>query len=911
MPQSACLHIQDSQSGPIRVVEIPWITVRIGRAAYCEVRLPDQGVADEACRLQRRGGNWFLVPLGSKGAILVQDQAVASPRPLPFDIPFSIGSCCLTLRESRSADPDWGMYQAPSAPGRGRQNPAGTSRPSYSLIEEGLAQRAAAVSPPLPKRPVNPDLGSLGAVNPWEARWKAAGARLRPTAEEPPKVTRPQPLPTGDQYSGAPLKEPKLPAYQPATPPAYLPPRGYDPPLPHAAGSRPASARLERSTGFWDLPASPPRPVHLESQDELPGRVRPELTSGQDEVTSSPWAEQRFSDEAPEAALGVKTAMTNQGVLCGDFEDVSAALRDFESADPDSGDVSTSVIADEIHGSKVYEAPAEPAEVVSRHEPCTPEEDARQEIGTSQEPRDSEMGGSAWITEPIHHFVADTAWPVPISFVESCSAHALATSTTTSPWHPSDTQGLHRDEPSRIRTASLLDQGPPPVRSRRGGGEETKWPVNPGSRPGVNTAGASVRSVPDLPSAKEILASAPRRPSPQPLKQSARTDWDRAKPTEALEPEQWPVPLWLAWPPTAFLVLLMGIAASLLSFWWAGESSNATVITQRLLARAGLPGREREQARERERPLPETVVPPEPSWWRTTPRHLAQWGVYLGRLGPGDEQAIEPQSLLDGAVRIAPINPIARLAQAQTRRKPGDPSALVQALGLSRDAASLAWTARTLRLAGKKASALKVYRKALEIACRADPPRAIDLAFDDDPNVRRYLLPGEAAAAPIARELIIDGGWTSEAWSGAVPDDVIALLAAGRVLHEQGGPEARTMLLRIIDRLRRIGNPERDADPPIKHAAAAEAYALLSQWKESEQEYRLAIEQTSDLTTRRSWWFNLASVAQHLDDETQRAAALEAALEAPISDDISRRAMEFRRAVEPFGRLRSSGAKAN
>ncbi len=592
---------------------------------------------------------------------------------------------------------------------------------------------------------------------------------------------------------------------------------------------------------------------------------------------------------------------------------MTSAILDFESAEPVSGDVSTSVIADETRGSRECEAPAEPAETVAGREPCASEEDARQEIGAYAEPIASTVDHSVWITEPIHRIVADTAWPGPISFVESCSADAMAAPTTTPPWHPSDAHGLRRDEPSRIRTASLLDQAPPPVRDRRKGegGEETKWPVNPGSRPGLNSAGARVRSVPDLPSAKEILASAPRRPSTQPLKQPARTNWDRAKPTEAREPEQWPVPLWLAWPPAALLVLLMGFAASLLSFWWAGDSSSAAVITQRLLARAGLPGREREQERQREKPLPETVVPPEPSWWRTTPRHLVQWGVYLGRLGPGDEQATPPQSLLDGAVRIAPINPMARLAQAQARQKPGEPTELVQALGLSRDAASLAWTARTLRLAGKKASALKVYRKALEIACRADPPRAMDLAFDDAPNVRRYLLPGEAVAAPIVRELIVDGGWTFEAWSSAVPDNAIALLAAGRVLHEQGGSEAQTMLQRIIDRLRGIGNRERDAARPIEHAAAAEAYALLSEWKESEQEYRLAIEQTSDLTTRRSWWFNLASVAQHLDDETQRTAAIEAALEAPTSDDISRRALEFRRAVEPFGRLRSSGTKAN
>ena len=36
------------------------------------------------------------------------------PIPLPFDVPFRIGACCLTLRQNRTADPDWGMYETPS-----------------------------------------------------------------------------------------------------------------------------------------------------------------------------------------------------------------------------------------------------------------------------------------------------------------------------------------------------------------------------------------------------------------------------------------------------------------------------------------------------------------------------------------------------------------------------------------------------------------------------------------------------------------------------------------------------------------------------------------------------------------------------------------------------------------------------
>ena len=53
MTESTWLHIQDRESGPIRVVELPWISVRIGRAAHCEVRLTEHELPDEVCRLQR------------------------------------------------------------------------------------------------------------------------------------------------------------------------------------------------------------------------------------------------------------------------------------------------------------------------------------------------------------------------------------------------------------------------------------------------------------------------------------------------------------------------------------------------------------------------------------------------------------------------------------------------------------------------------------------------------------------------------------------------------------------------------------------------------------------------------------------------------------------------------------------
>ncbi len=55
-------------------MDIPWISVRIGRAAFCEVRLIADDLADEACRLYRRGRSWHLVPVVAKGKILVDGR---------------------------------------------------------------------------------------------------------------------------------------------------------------------------------------------------------------------------------------------------------------------------------------------------------------------------------------------------------------------------------------------------------------------------------------------------------------------------------------------------------------------------------------------------------------------------------------------------------------------------------------------------------------------------------------------------------------------------------------------------------------------------------------------------------------------------------------------------------------------
>ena len=507
------------------------------------------------------------------------------------------------------------------------------------------------------------------------------------------------------------------------------------------------------------------------------------------------------------------------------------------------------------------------------------------------------------IAQSAQWSVADTCWIGTITVLETGSPDVIASTSTETCGHLEASEPDH-EERTRIpnlRTATLLDPGTPPAGDRRRVAGDEHWPRNSRPLPGIEPERPRLKTGPDLPLAKDILAAVPMRYSALSVKSSTETKEDQGKPTELREPDQWFPHFWLVWPPAAILVIGLGIVSSLLCFRWSSESFNASVVSHRLITRSENQGKER--------PLPESVVPPESSWWQTTPLHLAEWGVYLGRSRTGDNRTDEGRELVDAAVRISPINPMARLARAQLTAKSSESDGRALALGLSHDAVSLAWSAGALRRAGKKEAAIRVYRQALRIACDHDLTLVSKPTFNDEPNVRRYLLPGETTARTIVRELISDAGWTFGDWSEALPKNTVAMLAAARLLREHDGPEAQALLKQILDHEHEI--PGTGAEGAVQTAMIAEAHALLSQWKEAEHQYHQAIDRIGDLTIKRSWWFNLASVALESNDEVQRKVALEEALEAPASDDISRRALELQRASEPVGRLRLGGTRAN
>jgi len=420
-----------------------------------------------------------------------------------------------------------------------------------------------------------------------------------------------------------------------------------------------------------------------------------------------------------------------------------------------------------------------------------------------------------------------------------------------------------------------------------------------------------------LPSVQDVLNAGLRRgldearAIPRPPSRAPRPS--AAAPTEAIEPGCWEPPAWLTAPAAFATTLAVG---GLLAFgsWRQAVVSHdaATAIRASAGVRLGLA---------KDRPLPPSIVPPAAKWWAAAPAHLAQWGVYLDGTRVEHDWDATAADMLEAATASGPLDPLARYALALKAEAGG----ARPALGLSRDAVSLAWTGRALHKAGRDAAAVKAYRRALEIAAKADPDAAGPLDYSDDPDVPRYLLPGEGLAAAIVRDLAGDASWRYDDWAGAVPESGVSALAAARVLRKQGRPEADAILRRIVERAEadakaRAGGPDEPADDPeaeaLGFAVEAEALALRADLKGAERRYHAAIDRMADPRVRRSWWFNLADVEYRLDDDDRRRAALDEALASVDADDVSRRALELQRGVSAsasgtMDRLRPSGPRAN
>jgi len=803
MPESTCLHIQERESGPIRVVEIPWISVRIGRAPHCEVRLPEHDLAEEVCRLQRRGPSWHLVPATTRSPILLDGQPVDGPCRLAFDVPFRFGHYCLTLRRDRAAEPDWGIYSGPVSrpldralprleakhsakdlPDRRepRNGPKPAIEPAREpAVEPGAMPRTTALLPG-----PNPELARTAGVRErWETRWRVAGAELKARSERSRRIPESAKHSYQAGIDSIPLTEPRVPRAQP----------------PVAASIEPALDPIERKIE----------------------RVPCALVPDQDDVRTA-----TILPPTPAPAVQADEGLRDPAPNAQD-----ATLEDA------------------------------PARAISAIEPA-PE----------TLPRASPPPSATGAVEPApNRAISDERGESPSVEIEASARQ----------------RGDDRAETKRSEGVSL--------RTQQGGAALPFASDGPVSDPAVNRA--------EWPSARDILAthratSQPRATVATGRVTTTKRDRSQALPTLAREPGHWNMPVWLAGPPAAVLVLAAGLAGCVLSWWWACDSYSASIMTERLLVTDLSAGR---------RPLPESVAPPDGTWTRSTAQHLAHWAIFLGRFqGDGDRSPREIATLLERALEVSPINPTARLAMAQLEPSGGGTTVSIRSVGMSRDVLSLAWSARRLLAAGEKEAALKLYGQSLSVAMSGESSRAAVARFSEDPTAPRYVLPGEERVRDIVRELASRKEWTFAEWSAVLPDSAVVRLVAARLLREQGPSEAETLLDLVLNERR---TPKAEATArALTLAARAEAFALRSRWREAGEQYRQAIELIDDDTIKRSWWFNLADIAGRLDDDNQRQAALRAAM-AVASDDITRRATEIQRTTRARPTPRSTGVKAN
>jgi hypothetical protein len=1025
MPETATLHIQARDSDPVRVVELPGASVRIGRAPFCEVLLPEPDLAEEECQLRRRGATWHLVPVAPTGAVTVDGRVVDRPRPLPYGVPLRVGQYSLTLRPSAATPPEWGAPVA-AASSASAAAAAGSARP-YRPHREAVATR---VRPTLAEREKQ-----------WEARWKAAGERLVARPATPP------PAPA------APVAEPPRPAERlagwrsvdvtrreatpvakvarPLDPSAFPSLRAVEVPSAYPAAAR--SAVVKRRPA----PAPPP------SAPRVPAALVP---TPEDEAVFIPpseldWEQAEVRHRAIEAparpqadAVAEPAVEDAEAVAPAGSSDVDAHASDTEAADaplsageaveavtavivPDADDAA---VEPEPAGTRVgfmgrvgqgirslwgrgrhtagtddgaeagAEAEAEPvaaaetpsAEAVSAAAPTEPEaiepeviepeliepeviepvasgmpaEIFDVEVELTAEAQESSPEPVATAT-PLHAFDAPPAafddGPLGDVFSEPAAAGETEEETPRAADRPrrsffarrrpkpearvprlGSVRVVPREEPfvapaepapgpeseteteieAEIEAEAAADPSPqpepagprqptaPPPAGDPGPFTARTWQADTGAWAGlgghVTTStwhsgggpsaqpGAAQASHHCWPSARDILAArATREPASAPRKPACK----RPAPTVAREPESFGIPLWLGWPPLALSALAAAVVGVALAWTWSQDARTAGVIAD-FLARSK-PGAKF--------PLgPEEL--PEPAWWRSTSGALARRAVAAARAEGSDPE--EVRSLLTAASQAAPLDTTARLALARLPvRGEDDAPVRTRSIGLSRDVLSLAWTGSQLVKAGRKESAVRAYRLALELAATADVERLGEPSYDEESASRRYTLPGEDLFGPVIRDMASHAEWAFSDWSAALPDYALASLVAARQVREQDRAGSDALLDRLLgDEGARVAPP---GTPAAVHAAArAEAFALRENWAEAQAHYQEAIDLMPLDRVRRSWQFNLADLALRQNDEPARQKALEAANNHDPNDPITLRVVDLQKLSGDGGR---------
>lgn len=873
MPETACLHLQTRDTDPVRVIELTGVLVRVGRASFCEVRLQDPELSDEVCHLRRRGASWHLVPTAGPSVISVEGRPVEKPRLLPYGVSFRVGKCWLTLRPSLASPPEWGSVQGTATPAGSfaaetpsealraePYRPASTpSRPEAraTFLSEDDARGAETdhLSGWKTRRPRRE--GRMHAAQddqPWEARWRALGEKLRSGAGASSAASAPlRPPAEWDNAAGSrpepqqprPTARRQAPADPKAAPPAATPP------------DYPAVSTIESPLGAVVPEHTAPRPgIAPAAHSIVPFRPQPDDQLTSREYTPVAPAASHFNPVPPAHALSANPSdlidpgafdrtPTASPSMRSDGRPVSAPVSMPEDV-CDSAAASSEPPLFAVDGKgRGFARTRLAGDVVFPDFEAAPASPTTDHLGATPGPE-----APATVAQPIQSQRCFIVNPLPAEAAQTLTDDGQARRDS---WRP----GPAQDE------ASASPRGAAAHGSQRTSAQATApsqdWP----SAHDILSLHKAIRQP------VETKASA-RRPSAAPVVS--------ALPTVEQPPRHWSLPLWLGWLPLVLFTMMAGVIGIALTWTWSLEAQGAGRAGD-ILSKSRLGPKDT---------LDPTLAPGMP-WWQSTPASLARWAAALARM-PGDNNQLEARTFLDSSMTGSPFEGSARYALARAESPNRGPAPLARSLGLTRDVVSLTWSGHQLVKAGKREPALNAYRSALAIACTAELPRLGTPGLLEEDRGARFTLPGESLFALVVRDMISHTEWTFRDWSPALPESAVPWIVAARLLRENARADSDAALDAVVKRA--TGSPPQGMDAAIQLAAIAEAHAIRADWTNAEARYKEAIDRMPIDIVRRSWWYNLADVERHLNNDRKRQEALEAAKSIAASDEISRRALD-------------------
>ena len=96
-PQATTVLVHPPDGGRARTFKLA-ASMRIGRAAECEIRIDDTYASQEHARLFGKNGAWYIEDLGSTNGTSVNDQKLAAPAIVQPGDKIHVGTTVLELR---------------------------------------------------------------------------------------------------------------------------------------------------------------------------------------------------------------------------------------------------------------------------------------------------------------------------------------------------------------------------------------------------------------------------------------------------------------------------------------------------------------------------------------------------------------------------------------------------------------------------------------------------------------------------------------------------------------------------------------------------------------------------------------------------------------------------------------------